>query len=113
MRHWALILSFASFLSVCFAAQSYAAPYEMAMVPPAATYGPSYFRIDVETGEVMSVSGGQYSRTTDATPLPPGDYHLFPQVDQKGTWWLYRMDSKTGRTWFLLNNAWSEVSPPK
>lgn len=97
------------------ACPAFAAPaYEMIAVAPPAGGDPTFFRIDVATGQVMSFVGTQFAPTTDAAPLPQGDYHLHmtEPADEK-SYWLERMDSQSGRTWFLINGAWSEVMMPK
>jgi len=93
---------------------AFAAPaYEMVFAAPSLGGSPSVFRIAVATGQVMAI-GTQFGPIADAAPLPLGDYHLHvtETPDQK-TYWLYRMDSQSGRVWFLSNNTWTEIPAPK
>ncbi len=97
-----------------FAAPSLASPaYELALTAPAAGAGPSIYRINVASGEVSYVSGNNFLGLRDAQPIPPGDYHLHVAIstDGKGTYWLYRLDAATGRTWFLSTGSWTEIMP--
>lgn len=116
MRHLAMIV-LALGIAIAGAATApaaFAAPaYEMSFAAPPLAGSPSIFRIAVATGQVMSV-GDKLALTTDAAPLPPGDYHLFlMQTPDEKTYWLYRMDSQSGRVWFLSNNTWTEITASK
>src|SRR5579862_2321870 len=98
-------LLFAPIASAAHASSS----YEMAIVPASNIAGPTYYRVNVATGQVNYISGTQFTATKDAAALPQGDYHLYPQLSPDGkTYWLYRMDSQSGRTWFLSNDSWTE-----
>lgn len=93
---------------------AFAAPtYQMVLAAPSVGGVPGVFRIAVATGQVINI-GTQLEPTVDAAPLPSGDYHLFvtETPDQK-IYWMYRMDSQSGRVWFLSNNTWTEVIAPK
>jgi gamma-glutamylcyclotransferase (GGCT)/AIG2-like uncharacterized protein YtfP len=91
-----------------------AAAYEAAIVPPAVGGGPTYYRIDVAAGQVVYVAGTQFTPTVDSTPLPQGDYHLHLAATPDGkSYWLYKMDSQSGRAWFLSNGRWTEITAPK
>ncbi len=101
-------------MTCAFAAPSLAAsPYELTVVPPVPSGSPFIYRINVASGEVSYVSGNNFLALKDARPIPPGSYHLHLQMssDGKGTYWLYRMDTETGRTWFLGAGAWTEIVP--
>jgi hypothetical protein len=101
-------------MTCAFAAPSLAAPaYELAVVPPVPNGSPFVYRINVASGEVSYVSGNNFLALKDAQPIPPGSYHLHLQMstDGKGTYWLYRSDAETGRTWFLGAGSWTEIVP--
>jgi hypothetical protein len=98
--------------------------YEMTMIPPlSAGIAIGVFRIDVETGQVVTAWGAAKTYTTvaEAAPLPSGEYHLqlSESLDQKGVWNLYRIDSRSGRFWYAVGGGnlpftWNEiVAPPK
>ena len=88
--------------------------YEMALVPPPAGGSPSIFRLNVSTGDVSYVSGTSYLGVPEPQPIPSGTYRLYltPASDNK-VFWLYRLESQTGRTWFYSNNTWIEVVQAK
>jgi hypothetical protein len=112
MKNFAtIVLAAASMLaaSVAFAASS----YEMAIIAGAVGGSPTFYRIDVAAGQVMTV-GSAFGMTADSSPLPQGNYHLYKTESADGKeYWMYRMDSQSGRVWFLSNGAWTEVGPPK
>jgi len=98
-------------MTCVFAAPSLAAPaYELTVVPPAPNGAPFIYRINVASGEVSYVSGNNFLAIKDTSQMPPGSYHLHLQMgtDNKGTYWLYRSDAETGRTWFLSAGVWTE-----
>jgi hypothetical protein len=98
-------------MTCVFAAPSLAAPaYELTVVPPAPNGAPFIYRINVASGEVSYVSGNNFLAIKDTSQIPPGSYHLHLQMgtDNKGTYWLYRSDAETGRTWFLSAGVWTE-----
>ncbi len=118
MKHLAMIVVATSLVfAVAAAPAAFAAPaYEMTLVPASPATGPVYFRINVAPGQVTYIGGGnQFVLTVDAAPLPQGNYHLYEAEapDGKGSYWMYRMDSQSGRAWFLTGGAWTEVSAPK
>jgi hypothetical protein len=88
--------------------------YELTMLPPPPSGSPTVFRLNVTTGQVSDVSGQNAVNTSDPQPLPTGVYRLYVSLtpDAK-TFWLYRLETLTGRTWSIYNNVWSEVLPPK
>ncbi len=101
-------------MTCVFAAPSLAAPaYELTVVPPAPNGVPFIYRIDVASGQVSYVSGNNFLVVKDGASIPPGSYHLHLQMgtDAKGTYWLYRIDAGTGRTWFLGAGTWTEIVP--
>jgi hypothetical protein len=108
-----LIAAPSLFLAInVFALPVLAAPaYELTLVPPAPNGSPPVYRINVASGEVSYESGNNYLAIKDAQPIPAGTYHLHSQVssDGKGTYWLYRMDADSGRTWFLSASVWTEI----
>jgi hypothetical protein len=106
--------SFFLVMTCAFATPSLAAsPYEITVVPPVPNGSPSIYRINVASGEVSYVSGNNFLAIKDTQPIPPGSYHLHLQTstDGKGTYWLYRSDADTGRTWFLSAGIWTEFVP--
>ena|ERR1700691_4328416 len=101
-------------MTCAFAAPSLAAPaYELTVVPPAPNGAPIIYRINVASGEVSYISGNNFLAIKETPPIPPGSYHLHLQMgaDSKGTYWLYRSDVETGRTWFLSGGIWTEFVP--
>jgi hypothetical protein len=90
----------------CFAADG----YELTLVPPAMGAGLTAFRLNVATGQVSNVTGAAASDVQDPQPIPAGEYRLyFTQTPDNKTFWLYRLDTRTGRAWFDGNNSWSEI----
>jgi hypothetical protein len=96
--------------------------YEMVVVrPPAATNPLGVFRINVTSGQVFATWGTTtFVPSVEPAPLPAGEYHLHvaETLDQKGNWYLYRLDAKSGRTWFATGSpaapvTWTEVTEPK
>jgi hypothetical protein len=86
--------------------------YELTLIPPTETGSPTIFRLDVVTGQVSDVSGSSAVNTKDPQPIPPGVYRLYAtQTSDNKTYWLYRLETLSGRTWFISNNTWSEVTP--
>jgi len=96
------------------APSSAAGGYELTMLPPPPNGNPTVFRLNVTTGQVSDVSGQNAVNTSDPQPLPTGVYRLYVVVtpDAK-TFWLCRLETLTGRTWYIDNNVWNEVLPPK
>jgi len=84
--------------------------YEMAFIAPAIGGGPTVFRINVATGQVGTLGTSAFSDVADPQPIPAGKYRLYVAVtpDNK-SFWLYRLETQTGRTWFYSNNNWSEI----
>lgn len=115
MKRWAMLIPTAQLLFAPIASVAHASSsYEMAVLPASSAAGPTYYRVNVATGQVNYITGTQFAATKDAAALPQGDYHLYPQLSPDGkTYWLYRMDAQSGRTWFLSNDSWTEVPPPK
>jgi hypothetical protein len=84
--------------------------YELSLVPPAVGAGLTAFRLNVATGQVSNVSGPTPSDVQDLQPIPVGEYRLyFTETPDNKTFWLYRLETHTGRTWFDGNNTWSEI----
>ncbi len=100
-----------------------AGAFEVVTVPPATGDASSgLFRINVATGQVVTVWGSTktYSPTVDAAPLPAGDYHLYlsETLDGKGVWNMDRVDSQSGRIWSLSGGGgapyvWTEITAPQ
>lgn len=99
------------------------AHYEAVAVEGTPSYASSFFRINIATGQTVSVGAGpQFVAVVDSAPIPPGDYHLVKTQsltpDNKVFWTLTRIDLASGRTWLALGGgaaplAWTEVAPPK
>jgi hypothetical protein len=84
--------------------------YELAMLPPATGGSITVFRINTATGQVSSVSGTSMSPVADPETLPAGKYRLyFSQTPDNKSFWLYRLETTTGRTWFDGSNSWTEI----
>jgi hypothetical protein len=122
MRHLALI-AIAPLLVLASPAVFAASTYEISAIPSASLAAgfPTWFRVNVATGQVMSYySGTKFTPVNEPVPPPPGEYHLHLSLtlDGKGTWWVMRMDSRSGRVWQLAgggNNAplaWTEITAP-
>jgi hypothetical protein len=92
---------------------SFAAPaYELTIIPPASGGIPKVFRIEVASGLVSYISRSDFVAMKEPQNLPAGAYHLYPAVSPNGnkTYWVYRFDAQSGRTWFLTSsNSWQEV----
>jgi hypothetical protein len=126
MRHLAMIVVASSLVlavaGIGATSAAFAAPaYELVVVPATAVgNSPTFFRINVASGQVVYQSGLQFVVTTDSASLPAGNYHLYrtESLDRKGNWNLDRMDSESGRTWGLNGGGgspyvWAEISEPK
>src|ERR1700722_45432 len=121
-----MFLGFAGFMAqpaLCQLAPARAADaYEIVMVRPAsADIALGIFRVNVATGQVVTAWGyvKTYTATVDTTPLPAGEYHLHlsESLDQKGDWYLYRIDSISGRIWVAVGGGnapftWNEIAAP-
>ncbi|HLH11205.1 MAG TPA: hypothetical protein VKV77_04905 [Methylovirgula sp.] len=122
-----LLILIAATISLIFAGMSAAAAgsYEFVVVPPATgSMNPAIFRINVATGQVVSVWGWgadakAYAPVVEPAPLPVGDYHmsLVEALDQKGNWEIVRYETQSGRTWSLTGGGnapftWAETAPP-
>jgi hypothetical protein len=101
------------FLTCAYETQAAAgSAYELTLIPPTETGSPTIFRLDVVTGQVSDVSGSPAVAMKDPQPIPPGIYRLYAtQTSDNKTYWLYRLETLSGRTWFISNNTWSEVTP--
>jgi hypothetical protein len=88
--------------------------YELTIIRPDASDGVTVYRINVETGLVTNVSGATAADVSDPQPVPVGEYQLYSaQTPDKKSYWLYRLDKNSGRTWYFSNNAWNEVMQAK
>ncbi len=88
--------------------------YELAVITPVPGGGPAIYRIEVASGQVAAIVGSNFAVTKDAQVLTPGSYHLqwISSLDAK-SYWLYRFDKQTGRTWFYSGGVWTEYLPAK
>ncbi len=91
--------------------------YELTLIRPGLNEYPTLFRTNVASGQVNYLFGGgtNFQIVADPKPVPPGSYHLYgvTSEDKKGSYWLYRIDQQSGRTWYISNNTWYEILPPK
>jgi hypothetical protein len=126
MRHLAMIVMAPSLVlavaGIGATSAAFAAPaYELVVVPSAAAGNlPTFFRINVASGQVVYQSGTQFVVTTDSAALPAANYHMYrtESLDRKGGWSMDRMDSESGRTWALNGGGsspfvWAEITEPK
>ena len=90
--------------------------YELTVVRPGLNQVPTVYRTNVASGQVAYVAGGTaFLDVKDPQSIPPGNYHLYfvTSEDKKGSFWLYRLDQQSGRTWYISNSTWYEISSPK
>ncbi|MGP8233148.1 MAG: hypothetical protein ACLQL2_10860 [Methylovirgula sp.] len=98
------------------ATASLAAPaYELTVVTPGGSVTPVIYRLNVASGEVSYTYGVNFSSTKDPQPVPQGAYRLYAATgtDGKGSYWLYRLETQSGRLWVLGAGIWSEIAPAK
>jgi hypothetical protein len=115
MRHWRALLSSALLFVYVTAVGSRAAlaapSYELAMTTPGGSGALTVYRINVASGEVANVSEIPSTNIVDPQPVPAANYRLFVATQSNGTtYWLYRLETESGRTWFLSGGAWKEVT---
>jgi hypothetical protein len=91
------------------------ATYALTVVTPSGSATPVIYRLNVATGEVSYTYGVNFSITKDPQPLPPGSYRLYAATgaDGKASYWLYRLETQTGRLWVLGASVWNEIAPAK
>ena len=88
--------------------------YELTMITPSTAGSMAAYRLNVATGQVSNVSGSTSSEVQEPQNIPAGQYRLYSvQTLDKVSYWLYRLETQTGRTWFLSNNSWTEVTQGK
>jgi hypothetical protein len=88
--------------------------YEIAVIPPPIGGGPTMFRLNVTTGQVSLVSVSPSTDVTDPQPIPAGTYRLYStEPPDNKSFWLYRLETQSGRTWYYSNNSWIEVPQGK
>lgn len=101
----------------CTGTAVFAAPsaYEVTVVTPGGSATPIIYRLNVATGEVSYTYGVNFSGTKDPQPVPQGTYKLYAAsaTDGKGNYWLYRLETQSGRLWVLGAGVWNEIAPPK
>jgi hypothetical protein len=115
MRHLRAFLS--SALLIFSAAEVASTPalavptYELAMTTPATSGNLTVYRLNVASVVVANVSSSPMTNVIDPQPVPPGSYRVFVASSGDGkTYWLYRLETESGRTWFLNNGSWKEVT---
>jgi hypothetical protein len=126
MKHLAMIVVASSFVlavaGIGATSAAFAAPaYELVVVPSTTTVNsPTFFRINVTSGQVVYQSGLQFVVTGDSAALPAGNYHRYrtESLDRKGSWNMVRMDFESGRTWGLNGGSsspfvWEGITEPK
>jgi hypothetical protein len=58
--------------------------------------------------------GSDFADITDPQAIPVGKYRLYhAETPDNKTYWLYRLETQSGRTWFCSNNVWTEVTRAK
>jgi hypothetical protein len=114
MKHFRALFSGGLFFvsAIVGSAPAFASPtYELAMTAPGASGITNVFRVNVASGAVSNVSNTPIVNIADPQPIPPGNYRLFVATSADGkTFWLYRLETESGRTWFIANNTWREVT---
>lgn len=101
-------------------------PFEITVVPGSAVATDTVFKINVASGQTWyhcCESGNQiYTAVAEATPPPPGDYHVlsWSWFDPTGklSYEAYRVDNKTGHTWVLNGGGaapftWLDINQTK
>jgi hypothetical protein len=84
--------------------------YDLAFIAPPTGGGMTAFRINVATGQVSNVSGANASDVKDPQAIPAGKYRLYTiETPDNKSFWLYRLETQTGRTWFYSDNSWTEI----
>ena len=96
-------------------------PFELSVVPGAASQSDTALRINTSTGQAwVSAGSWTFNAIPDPTPIPAGDYHLStwstPDGTGKVTWDAYRFERKTGKTWAANcptpgNCTWNAITP--
>jgi len=113
MRCWSRVTTFAAFTLILIAigsTRSLADGYDMALIPPPQGGAPTVYRINVTSGEVSSISGSAFSVIKDPQAIPAGKYQLyFTATPDNKTYWLYRLETQSGRTWFCSGTTWAEI----
>ncbi len=96
------------------AVAAYASPvYELATTTPPAGGNIAVYRLNVASGEVANVTSYPAINIVEPAPIPPGNYRLYVVMASGGTYWLYRLETESGRTWFFANNTWNESTRTK
>ncbi len=92
-----------------------ASAYEVTVVTPGGSATPVIYRLNVTTGEVSYTYGVNFSGTKDPQAVPQGAYRLYSAAgaDGKGNYWLYRLETQSGRLWVLGAGVWNEIAPAK
>jgi hypothetical protein len=84
--------------------------YDLVVLRPPQGGAGMVFRLDVTTGQVSAVSGSGFAPVKDPQPIPLGLYRLYPsETPDKASFWLYRLETLSGRLWSYANGAWSEI----
>jgi hypothetical protein len=84
--------------------------YDLAIVRPINNGSLIVFRLNVTSGQVSNVSGSPVSNVNDAQPVPAGKYRLFiGETPDHNSYWLYRLETTTGRIWSYSNNGFTEI----
>jgi hypothetical protein len=122
MKWWAIIVAGISVVFSGAGPARAADAYEVVLVQPAsADVALGLFRINVASGQVVTAWGyvKTYTTTVESAPLPAGEYHLHlgESLDRKGSWYLYRVDSNSGRMWVAAGGGnapftWNEITAP-
>ena len=84
--------------------------YDLAVVRPVNSGSITFYRVNVATGQVSNVTGSPVSNVNDPQPIPAGKYRLFiGETPDHTSYWLYRLETASGRIWFYSNNSFTEI----
>ncbi len=72
----------------------------------------NFVRMNNSTGESFFSNAGTWKKIDDDAPVPAGDYEakIASTADFAA---VIRFDKISGRTWWTVNNKWTEVKNPQ
>ncbi|HXQ15850.1 MAG TPA: hypothetical protein VN814_14630 [Caulobacteraceae bacterium] len=101
-----------------------AASFELVSISGTANVDDILLKINMSNGQTWAhcceSNNATFTQVADAGALPAGDYHITswasPDANGKVTWMAYRVDRKTGHTWYLgcqqvPNCSWYAMTP--
>jgi hypothetical protein len=56
---------------------------------------------NTKTGESWRRDGVKWTKHTEAAPPPPGKYDLLMAPSTGTTFWLFRLDQMSGKSWYI------------